>query len=72
MPVQRIVTLCRLALRGAARTCGLALIVAGTASAALAGGPPGSPEIDPGSAVSALAVLSGGILLLTDRLRRKA
>jgi hypothetical protein len=30
-----------------------------------------APEIDPGSMTSALALLTGGVLLLTDRLRRK-
>ena len=39
---------------------------AGQASAA-----PAVPEIDPGSMTSALALLTGGVLLLTDRLRRK-
>jgi len=29
------------------------------------------PEIDPGSAVSALTLLSGGMLILTSRCRRK-
>lgn len=29
------------------------------------------PEIDPGSMTGALALLSGGVLLLTDRLRKK-
>jgi hypothetical protein len=44
----------------------------GTASVALALDPV-APEIDAGAASSALAVLSGGVLLLTDRLlRRKA
>jgi hypothetical protein len=30
-----------------------------------------TPEIDPGVAVSALAVLGGGVLVLTDWIRRK-
>jgi hypothetical protein len=30
-----------------------------------------TPEIDPGVAVSALAVLGGGVFVLTDWLRRK-
>jgi hypothetical protein len=31
----------------------------------------GVPEIDAGSALSALAVLGGGLLLVTDRLRKR-
>ena len=30
-----------------------------------------APEIDPGSITRALACLSGGLLMLTDRIRRK-
>jgi hypothetical protein len=45
--------------------------MAGIPSVALAN--VSAPEIDAGTASSALAVLSGGVLLLTDRLlRRKA
>jgi hypothetical protein len=62
---------CRLVARAACAVCGLALVVAGTPSVALA--IRAVPEIDAGTASSALAVLSGGVLLLTDRLlRRKA
>ena len=32
--------------------------------------PPTAPEIDPGSAVSALGLLAGGIMVLRARLRR--
>jgi hypothetical protein len=35
------------------------------------GGGGGVPEIDAGSALSALAVLSGGLLLVTDRFRKR-
>jgi hypothetical protein len=55
-------------------TCaGLALVLLATSSAAWAGGPPppSAPEIDPGTAVSALALLTGSMFVLTDRLRRK-
>jgi hypothetical protein len=31
----------------------------------------GAPEIDPGSTISALVLLTGGILLITDRILRK-
>ena len=51
--------------------CGMLVIGAVSASVALAGGPPPSaPEIDPGSATSALALLAGGVLLLKSRIRR--
>jgi hypothetical protein len=50
---------------------GLALVMAAVASPAFAWGPPPAPEIDPGSAASAVALLAGGLLILTDRLRRK-
>jgi hypothetical protein len=51
---------------------GLSLIVLALASPAYAGAPlPGVPEIDPGSIVGAMALLSGGILMITDRIRRK-
>ena len=42
---------------------GLLLLFAGSASLALAVPLPG-PEIDPGSAVSALALLSGSVLII--------
>jgi len=66
----------KLALRflGAARkTCGLALVLAAFSSNAFGGGglPTAVPEIDPGSIGSALALLAGGVALLTDRFRRK-
>jgi hypothetical protein len=32
---------------------------------------PDSPEIDPSSIAGAAALLTGGLLMLTDRLRRK-
>ena len=53
---------------------GIGLMVsAGTASAttpALGGGG-GVPEIDPGLVSSSLALLFGGVLILTDQCRRK-
>jgi len=49
---------------------GLILVLLGTSSAAW-GLPPPAPEIDPGSMVSALALLTGSMFVLTDRLRRK-
>lgn len=47
---------------------GFSLLVAGTANVALAGGIV-APEIDGASAISAAALLSGGLLIL--RARRK-
>jgi hypothetical protein len=43
------------------------LILLVTASAAFAGVAPAAPEIDPGVGISALALLSGGLLLLRSR-----
>ena len=43
------------------------LILLLTASAAFAGGIAPVPEIDPGVGVSALALLSGGLVLLRSR-----
>lgn len=58
--------------RIAAIGCGVLAIAAVSASVALAavGPPPSAPEIDPGSATSALALLAGGVLLLKSRFRR--
>ncbi|MBM3225915.1 MAG: hypothetical protein FJZ47_19260 [Candidatus Tectomicrobia bacterium] len=41
------------------------------ATAFAAGPPPPAPEIDAGSAISALTILSGSLVLLSKRLRRK-
>ena len=49
---------------------GFLLVFLACASPALAG-PPVVPEIDPGSAVSGLTLLAGGMLLLADKLRMK-
>jgi hypothetical protein len=53
-------------------TCGLALVLGAGAATAYAGGPAPAPEIDPGSIAGALTVLTGGMLMLTDRLRKKS
>ncbi len=60
--------------RGACRAAGLALVLAALCGTAEAGaGPPKSvPEIDPGSILSAFTLLSGGLMILTDRRRRSA
>ena len=53
------------------RLSALVLLLIGTSVALLANpGPPAAPEIDPGSAVSALALVSGALLVI--RGRRKA
>ena len=57
-------------LRVAQLGLGLALVMAAVASPAYALPPP-TPEIDPGSVGSAAALLVGGLLILTDRLRRR-
>jgi hypothetical protein len=59
------------------RGCGLLLVMAACAGVALAqssmkgGCDTHAPEIDAGSVVSGLTLLTGGVLLLTDRFRRK-
>jgi hypothetical protein len=60
--------------RAARQSLGLGLVVMACAGTALAGGgpPPDAPEIDAGGLVSALSLLTGGVLLLTDRFRRRS
>lgn len=61
-------------LRLLANSCGFLLVFAAVGGVVHAVPPPlGSPvpEIDPGSLKSVLALLGGGALLLTERLRRK-
>jgi hypothetical protein len=54
------------------KSCGLMLIMAAIATPAFAGGMHCDvPEIDPGSVGSALALLTGGFLMITERFRRK-
>jgi hypothetical protein len=53
---------------------GMFLIVLGLASPAYAGyghSHHGVPEIDPGAIGSAMALLTGGLLMITDRFTRK-
>jgi hypothetical protein len=59
------------ALASVRRPLGLVLVLAGCAQTAFALGPPNVPEIDPGSVASALTLAAGGVLLLTDRIRKK-
>lgn len=55
------------------KACGLVVVLAAISglSYAGAGPPPSTPEIDPGSMLSALTLLSGGLLLITDRRKSK-
>jgi len=57
----------------ALKAAGLALVMAALCGTAEAGaGPPNPvPEIDPGSILSAFTLLSGGLMILTDRRRSK-
>lgn len=49
-------------------TLALALIVAALTSVSYAGGPPpNAPELDPGSMMSALTLLTGGLVLVGRR-----
>jgi hypothetical protein len=57
------------ALRAFRKGCGLLLVMGACSSVAWAFGPV-APEIDPGSAVSSLALLAGGVMLVYDRYRR--
>jgi len=50
---------------------GFGLILAGLSSMTSAGIVPATPEIDAGSLVAGLTLLSGGILIVTNRARRK-
>ena len=61
--------------RTARKTAGLALVLAAISQAASAGaGPPPTPsvpEIDAGSVLSAITLLSGGMMIIADRRRAK-
>lgn len=52
------------------KACGFALVCSAFAGRASAVDVV-VPELDPGSMTGALALLTGGVLLLTDRFRRK-
>jgi hypothetical protein len=47
------------------------MVIAAASTAAYAGGPLDAPEIDPGSMAGALSLLTCGVLMLTDRIRRR-
>ena len=69
----RFAILVRQTLRRIGHCLGLMLVLLGASSMASALPPPpvSTPEIDPGSAASAVAILAGSMLILNDRLRRK-
>jgi len=52
------------------RLFGIAFLLAGIAVVAWAG-PPATPEIDTNSGLAALAVLTGGLLILRARRKQK-
>ena len=52
-------------------TVGAGLLLSGLSAVALAQERLPTPEIDAGSAVSALALLTGSVMLLRDRFRAK-
>src|SRR5262245_56960328 len=58
--------------RFVAPVCGTLLIVAGLAGTAWSGGDggQGAPEIDPTSTISAMTLLTGGLLIVADRIRK--
>jgi hypothetical protein len=51
------------------KVIGLMMLLVGAAGSALAGGPVATPEIDSASAIGAMALLSGCLLVI--RARRK-
>jgi hypothetical protein len=53
------------------RAGGFALVLAAFGRAALANTDPVAPEIDPGSIISGMTLLTGGFLILTNRARRR-
>lgn len=64
----RILSTAKMALAAARTSLGAALLLTGLGAMATAQTAP-IPEIDAGSAVTALALLSGGVMLLKDRFR---
>ncbi len=64
----RYSTLASTVRRVALQTTGLGLVIVALSPAAQASV---APEIDAGSLVSGLTLLTGGILIITNRIRRK-
>lgn len=71
MMMTRTARTVQLVVKAGRTSVGAALLLTGLGSIALAQNTAPTPEIDAGSAVSALALLSGSIMLLRDRLRAK-
>ena len=61
----------RKSLRVGRKACGGLLFFAALASIAVGAPPLPTPEIDPGSLASALALVTGGGRLLSERFRRR-
>lgn len=59
------------ALRWVRKACGLALLLAACAQPARAVDVPDTPEIDPGMASGAVGAAACGLMMLTDKIRRK-
>ena len=71
MRTNRWIALVSSAWRAGRWACGLALVLTATSGVAQATSI-GVPEIDPGSLKAALMLLGGGVLLVTDRFRRRS
>ena len=69
---ERLVTIVSATARMGRRALGFGLVLASLSGPAWAQCPPTcqAPEIDPGSMVSAMTLLTGGLLLLIDRRRQ--
>ena len=52
------------------KTVGLLMVLVGAAGSALAGAATATPEIDSASAIGALTLLSGGLLVIRSRRRK--
>jgi hypothetical protein len=74
MRANRLIALASSAWRAGRCVCGLALVTAACSGVAQATPPSlnSAPEIDPGSIKAALMLLGGGVLLVTDRFRRRS
>ena len=68
---KRVAGMIRILARVGRTSLGAALLLAGLGAVAWAQNTAPTPEIDAGSAASALAFLSGGVMLLKDWLRTK-
>jgi hypothetical protein len=71
MMMKRLLGIAPAAWAIAREAVGLGVVLAALGSTAYAGGPAIVPEIDAGSLLTGLTLLAGGILILTNRSRRK-